>query len=203
MGNVKLLPVLGLLLAATAAAGCGDGPICQSEILLLIQTPQSVVLVDSNDDMEGVQTEVQVRSTLGEDVTVDLVVLDEEENEVYTDSVSTNAEGDAVFEDVELPSGAATIRVAADAGDCGSDEDEVVLDVAVGGDCVIELPEEPLDNDFYAPLGVYNMSNDGDVGTVDFQTDVDVTTIAGYDVELFVTGAEGETSEGVETADNG
>ena len=42
MANVKLLPAIGLLLAGVG--GCGDGPICQSEILLLIQTPQSVVL---------------------------------------------------------------------------------------------------------------------------------------------------------------
>lgn len=200
MGNAKLLPAIGLVLLA--AVGCGDGPICQSETLLIIQTPQGLVLGDSNDQMGGVQTDVRVRSTLGEDIDVELAVLDEDGGELYTDTVATDANGDVTFEDVDLPDGAVAIRVAADAGECGSDEDEVAIDVAAGRGCELTLQQEPLDNDFYAPLGVLAISNDPNQAMPNFQADIDVETAPGYDIELFVAGDTGETSAGTETADD-
>src|SRR5690349_1671896 len=92
-GSSPGLRLSALTLAAlsmTAATGCGDGPICQSEVLVIIQSPSGPVLADSNVSEDGVQTDVKVRTTLGKDVDVVLVVLGEDDEELGTVTVATD-----------------------------------------------------------------------------------------------------------------
>jgi hypothetical protein len=188
--------------ALVSAAGCGDAPVCQSAILVIIQSPSGVVATDSNVDMAGLQTDVVVKSTVPGGTVITLEVLDEDGEVLDTIEAEAGGDGEVTFEDVSLEDGAARLRASADAGECGSDEDEVDIDVTGGDGCALALRQEPLEIDFYAPLGVLNASLDPDPDTDGFQADVDVEAQAGQDVELFVVDADGvETSLGVETAD--
>src|SRR5262245_26384621 len=58
------LAALAGLLACIGGIGCGDGPICRSEVLVLIQSPGGPIAVDDDPAAPGVQTEVRVQSTL-------------------------------------------------------------------------------------------------------------------------------------------
>ncbi len=190
------------LVSSVATTGCGDGPICQAEVLVIIRSPNGIVLTDSNVDMSGVQTDVRISSTVGEGKAIVLTVLGDGDEALGTVTGMTDADGDVVLEDVDLPAGAIALRAAVDAGECGSDEDEISLQVVAGDGCELALLPTPLDNDFYAPLGVLNRSNDGDPDAADFQAEVEVTAQVGFDVELFVLDASGaESSLGAETAD--
>lgn len=188
--------------AVAAGIGCGDGPICQSEVMVVIQSPSGVIVEDSNLDMAGLQTDVRIRSTVGEGVEIVLELLDGSGAVLDTISAETDQDGDTTFEDVTVVDGTAGLRASVDAGECGSDEDEIDLAITAGEGCEATLRQTPLDNDYYAPLGVLNLSNDPDPDTADFQADVDVVTIAGAEVELFVLDAVGiESSAGTTTAD--
>jgi hypothetical protein len=188
--------------AMTFAAGCGDAPVCQSAILVIIQSPSGAVATDSNVDMAGLQTDVVVKSTVPGGTVITLEVLDDAGEVLDTIEAEAGGDGEVTFEDVSLADGAARLRASADAGECGSDEDEVDIDVTGGDGCALALRQEPLDIDFYAPLGVLNASLDADPDAEGLQADVDVEAQAGQDVELFVVDADGvETSLGVETAD--
>jgi hypothetical protein len=201
---LSAVAAVGLLSMTVPSAGCGDGPICQAEILVVIRSPNGPVLTDANVDMAGVQTDVRLSSTAGEGNEIVLTVLDDAGAALGTATGTTDENGDLVLEDVSLPAGAVALRAELDAGECGSDEDEVSLDVVVGDGCELALGVEPLDNDFYAPLGVLNASLDGDAGEDDFQVAVDVTALPGAEVELFVLDAGGvEASLGTASADDG
>src|SRR5688500_4663613 len=144
------LPLIAL--AAIGTTGCGDGPICQSEVLVIIQSPSGPVLVDSNLTSDGIQTDVRIRSTVGEGVEVTLEVLDDDEEVIGEATGTTDADGDVTIEDVDLPDGAVQLRAFVDAGECGSDEDIVDVEIAVGGDCEVAFRQEPLEVPFYDPL---------------------------------------------------
>ncbi|MBK9034451.1 MAG: hypothetical protein IPL61_24820 [Myxococcales bacterium] len=190
--NSSLFRMLGRSLVATcavltAAAGCGDGPICQVESLVYITSPQGPIIADSDPGTDGVQTDVTVRSTFGRGTEVTLTVHDETDAVVATLTAATNADGDATFADVTIPSAGATLRVEADAGQCGSDSDEVVVSLVGGGDCAVEFATPPLANDFYAPLGVWNAAADSDPAAAGYQGDVVIRARAGEQVRLFLS----------------
>ncbi len=193
------LLVVAAIASALSSVGCGDGPICQSEMLVDVVTPVGPVLVDTDDDMDGVQTVVEIRSTAGRGATVTVELLDADDEVLETYSATTDADGNVEIEGVTVD-GAVALRAEIDAGECGRGEDTVELDVALGRDCAISFQQEPLDNDYYAPLGVLNASIDPDPGLPNFQADIDVNTLPGYEVELFVLDDAGETSAGDETA---
>jgi hypothetical protein len=190
--------------AAASAAGCGDGPICQQEILVVIQSPTGAVTADVDGGRDGLQADVLVRSTLGADAEMQLQVLDAAGEVLGEATATTGPTGDATFEAVDLPDGAASLRAYASAGECGEDEDVVAIEAAPGGDCVLAFRQAPLDNEFYAPLKVLNASLDQDADADDFQGDLDVTTAPGASVELFVVDAAtgAETSAGTADADD-
>ena len=197
-----VLPLL-LAIAALAAPGCGDGPICQSEVLVIIQSPSGTIVEDSSAVDDGVQTDVSIRTTVGGDEEVTLEVLDADGEVLATATATTDGAGDATFDDVTLPDGAAQLRAVVDAGECGSDEDVVDISIVIGGDgCELSLRQTPLEVEHYAPIGVLSTANDPDPNTLGFQLDVDVTAAGGTTVELFALGASGvETSVGTETTD--
>jgi hypothetical protein len=202
---MQTLRIGGLVAAAAAVvvAGCGDGKICQSEVLVDIRSPVGPVLVDSNPTMAGVQTTVAIRSTVGRGETVVVELLDAAGEVIAEVTAETDADGDVTIDDVTVD-GAVALRASIDAGECGRGDDQVDLDVALGRDCAVTIRQTPIDNDFYAPLGVLNRSNDPDPDLPNFQADLDVHTVAGYEVELFVLGDVGqETSAGTAAADDG
>jgi len=190
------IAALAGLLACIGGIGCGDGPICRSEVLVLIQSPGGPIAVDDDPAAPGVQTDVRVQSTLPPGATATLIVEDAEGAAVSTTTATAAADGAVEFSGVTVPAGRATFRVEGDAGRCGSDEDTVTVDVTVGRGCELALRPAPVANDFYAPVPVLNGSLDPDPATAGFQTSIDVTTTPGWDVELFAATETDETSVG-------
>jgi len=185
--GTSVLALVCSMAAAVTLAGCGDGIVCQSEILVVIQEPSPVISADVNPSMDGVQTHVEVRSTFGRGVVLTLTV----ENggvTLATAQATTGADGDAIFEDVTIPPSGATLRVAGDAGECGHDEDTLVVEVIVGAGCDLELAATPLANEHYAPLGVLNASLDTNPAQPGFQGDVIIKTNPSHEAKLFVAG---------------
>ncbi|HVV87412.1 MAG TPA: hypothetical protein VHE35_30430, partial [Kofleriaceae bacterium] len=197
-GPVALLAACSL---AVLASACGDGAICQEETLVFIQQPTGVVLTDTNATMAGIQTDVVVRSTLRKGLAVDLVVEDTAGTQLADKVQAVDDNGDVTFSDVTIPTGGATLRVSGEAGECGSDSDEVHVDLAGGGGCDLAFATPPVANDFYAPLDVFTGAEDANGGMAGFQGDVKVTTTPGHDVKLYVTGGGmAETEAGAGTA---
>jgi len=183
-------------------AGCDDGPICQVEALVVIDEPSGVITEDVSMAIDGVQTDVRVRTTFGEGTTLTLTVEDDDGNALTTLTTTTDAQGNAVFVDVTIPSGGADLRVRGDAGECGRDEDvrHVVLGGG-GGDCELEFATAPEPNAFYAPLDVFNSSTDGNAGQPGYQGDIIVRTTPGDSVAVFLSGPGAvETQVGAGTA---
>lgn len=200
----KLVRGLAVLTtAALAIAGCGDGPICQEEVLVLIASPQGAVLTDSNATMAGVQTDVVVRSTLRRGQPITLTVTDVGGTQTDDAAATTDENGDAIFEDVTIPPGGATLLAAGVDNECGHAESEVHVDLAGGGGCTLDFVTPPVANAFYAPLDVFTRVEDSDAATAGYQGDVKVTTTPGHAVKLYVTGGGMlETEIGAGTADD-
>jgi hypothetical protein len=196
-------PLAILALVALGVAGCGDGPICQEETLVFIASPQGAVLTDSNAAVAGVQTDVVVRSTLRRGLPITLFVTDAGGTQVGDAAATTDDDGNVVFEDVTIPVGGATLKVVGEAGECGRDEDEVQVELAGGGGCMIAFVTPPVASAFYAPLDVFTKVEDGDPAAAGYQGDVTVTTTPGHRVKLYVTGGGMlETEVGAGTADD-
>ena len=171
---------------AATAAGCGDGPTCQLEKLVWITSPQGPIIADGDPRVDGVQQDVTVKSTFFA-AEVTLIVTDREGVEIATFSERTDDDGNVTFADVTIPTGGATLRVEADGGECGSDDDEVVVSLVGGGDCTIEFATAPVTNDFYAPLGVWAAVDDADSAAPGFQTDTIVRARPGEQVRLLLS----------------
>jgi hypothetical protein len=197
------LVAAALLMLAAAAAGCGDGPICQAQVLVIIQSPVGLIGEDTNSVLPGVQTDVRIRSTVGGGVEVRLEVLDGGGAVLVTRTGTTDARGDLTLRDVDLPPGAARLRAAVDAGECGHDEDEVAIAVTAGEGCQLAIRQTPLDIDYYAPIRVLNRSIDPEPDSPNFQADLDIAADPGAQVELFVIAGDTgvETSAGTAAAD--
>lgn len=189
---------------AALVAGCDDGLICQSEKLVYIVEPAGIVTQDANATVDGVQTDVDVRSTFGEGATITLTVEDDDGNALTTLTATTDAQGNARFEDVTIPGAGADLRVVGDAGECGRDEDVLHVELGGGsGDCTLEFATAPEPNAFYAPLDVFNSSSDGSAAIPGFQGDLIVRTTPGNGVVLFLSGPGAvETQVGSGTAND-
>lgn len=187
-----------------AGTGCGDGPICGSEIVLIITSVADgdTVTTDVSPD-PGIQMNIPVRSNLKLGDRVTLTVLDDIGTELGQMEAEADADGDILFENVDVPDGLAILRAQTVAGDCGAGFDEVQINVSAGGACGLSIREGLLESDFYAPLPVLNASNDADSDLPNFQANVEISTSPGYAVELFVLDIDSavETSAGTITAD--
>ena len=199
----------GLSLAAlmlTAAAGCGDGPICPSDVVVVLESPAAGGTVTSADDQSsgdpGIQVNVQARSNLKAGAAVSLVVTSSS-GAVATYDDTTDGEGDVNFTGVTLPAGSVNLEVST-SSDCGTASDSGDVTVVTNGICDLTIAEGPIDNDFYDPFPVLNSTNDSDSDLADFQATVGIQTGADFAVELFVYNAETgtETSAGEVTADD-
>jgi len=149
-----------ILLSALAVAGCGDGVICDSSPLVVIQAPTSAVAVDADATAAGVQTDVRVRSSLLPGDEIELIVLDGAGVEAARARLPLDDDGQAVFAAVTVPGPRATLR-AIGRSRCGSAEDQVDLDVSVSTGCELQLSPAPQRVAAY-PVGVLNGVMDPD-----------------------------------------
>lgn len=199
------------LLALSAAGltlGCGDGAICPSEIVVVFQTPAPAASVSGADDLDpgtaGIQTNVSVKSNLKKGDEFVLSITDTG-GAVAQVSATSNGDGDVTFEDVTLPSGEVTMAVTGTSGSgCGTGSDEVTVSVITEAACGLAVVNGPLSNDFFAPIPVLNSTNDSDAALPNFQANFEVSSVAGFDVELFVLDVETgmEAAVGTVTADS-
>lgn len=203
------LEVLGLLALVTGGmlttTGCGDGPICASEIVVLFSSMSDGDDITMDDSTApGVQVDVPVRSNLKQGERVTLTLIDESGEVAGTLETTSDANGDALFDDVNMPFGPVTLQVLASSDKCGAGMDEVQVNVVGQALCQLTVREGLIANDFYAPLPVLNATNDSDTDLPSFQANIDVGTAPGFEVELFVLDVDAaiESSAGVIPADD-
>lgn len=165
-------------------AGCGDAPLCQSEVFVAFE--QTAITSDLDAAAAGVQTEVHVRTSLREGDVVELEVLAPAGAVLESMSEPVAADGSVVFSGVSVPSPRVGLR-AIGRGLCGEGRDEITVDVLAGADCTVQLDPEPEHNDYFAPLGVLSTRSDPDPVTPGYQTTVRVLTRPGWTTEIFRT----------------
>ena len=173
--------------ATLAVAGCGDGPICQLESLVWVTSPQGPIVSDTDPRTDGIQQDVTVKSTFPRGAEVTLTVSDSADAVVQTLTGTTDADGNVLFADVTIPGDGATLKVEADAGQCGSDSDTVTVTMIGGGDCALEFATPPVPSSFYAPLDVWNVETDADHTSTGYQGDAIVKARAGEQVKLYLS----------------
>ena len=178
-------------------AGCGDAPVCQSEVFVAFA--QTVIASDLDAVAPGVQTDVQLRTSLRAGEQVTLEVVDGTGTVVATLDQSVNDEGEAVFTGVSVPEPRVVLR-ATGRGTCGEGHDEITVDVLAGAGCGLGLWPLPEPSAYYAPLDVLSTQRDPDPLTPGYQTALQVATRPGWTAELFET-TDRERSLGVVTAD--
>ncbi len=168
--------------ALLALAGCGDPALCTSDFHIAIDTT-ALVVTDFDPVAAGVQTPVEVATSMRANELVLLQVLDSTGAIISSTQVAVDAAGVASFGMVTVPPPTATLRASA-TNVCGSGTATAKLDVLAGGTCDLAFVTVPQPSAFYAPLGVLNAASDVDPGTPSVQAIVSVATRAGWHVEL-------------------
>ncbi len=200
----RLAPVgiAAVMLASPALiAGCGDGPICASDITVIITNPDEGTLIEDTSTLPGLQTDVIVRSNLREGDLVELTMRDQFGwPSVWT--AFADADGRAVFSTVDVPDGPVTMTATGYTDQCGTGEDEIFVDSFDASACTISVREPAILVPGYPAL-VLNRDADSNPVISDFQANIDIRARAGYEVELRlrdpVTGEE--ASGGARIAD--
>jgi hypothetical protein len=176
-------------------AGCGDGPICPSELVAIINAPTD------GAELTTSLTDVTVRSNLKKEGELTLIITGPSGTGELT--AKTDENGNATFSDVNLPSGAVKLQLSAQS-ECGTVQTETAVNVFTEVDCTLSLSTTPQNRPFYAPLLTLNASNDGDAAN-DLQTTVHIATAGDFAIELYRldgnTGAETKIGSGTANAD--
>lgn len=195
--RARMLSGLALAGLASVGAGCGDGPICASDLAVFITTPDDgALLFEDSDPAPGVQSDVVVRTNLRETDRVELTVTDEF-GRLSQYSAQVDPLGTAVFPSVQLPSGYTALEATGITSECGSSSaDQILVLVGASGNCELAPFQVPLFNEHYAPLPVFNSLGDANPLTDDFQLDLDVYTLPGFGVQLFTI----DLATGIETS---
>jgi hypothetical protein len=110
-----------------ASGGCGDAIECGPADVIVIRSPGESVEVDGDPVLAGIQADVEVRTTLGEGTDVGLVAT-VGGAVVATGAAIVDAEGDATFEGVTLPSGSVRLEVTGE-DECGTVTDGIDVEV--------------------------------------------------------------------------
>lgn len=206
----RLQRTLGLLAMTSAVlglVGCGDGPTCPSEIVVVIQSPDEGVSLSLSDDLDtskaGIQRDVHVRSNLKRGDSLTLTIKDERTGSVSQQTAISDEAGSATFSGVTLPAGKVKLSVKG-VSDCGSSFDEITVEVVTDSLCDLNMDDGPIENDFYKPLPVLNDSIDNDTDKAGFQAEVSVASVMGAEVELFAldVASNNEVSVAKLTADS-
>lgn len=186
---------------AVAAPGCGDGPICASDLALFITSPDDGTTFRMG---EQATVDVMVRTNLNAGELVELRMFADFGIEFrYTGRVDDA--GVASFPFLSLFPGPLRFEAKGYTAQCGTVEDVVEVDVLVGSSCLLATSEAPAYNPHYDPLPVLDISRDTNLLTDGLQADVDVWTLPFYQVELTVVDLETglTTSAGVRDTDGG
>ncbi|MEO7735898.1 MAG: hypothetical protein ABIY55_33390, partial [Kofleriaceae bacterium] len=168
---------------------------------MFVAFAQTVIASDLDAVAPGVQTDVQLRTSLGAGEQVTLEVLDGAGISLATLAQPVDADGEVVFTGVSVPTPRVVLR-ATGRGTCGEGHDEITVDVRVGAGCALGLWPLPEASAFYAPLDVLSTRSDPDPLAPGYQTRLQVATRPGWTAELFET-TDRERSLGVITADAG
>ena len=124
--SVNLIAVITAA-AAMGAAGCGDGLLCPSTIIVDIVSPSdsdSLSALDVSDE-PGIQLDVSIRSNLRSGDSVTLALLDDLGGEIATHETTTDGNGNAVFVRIDLLDQTAALRATATVAECGSGFDQL------------------------------------------------------------------------------
>jgi hypothetical protein len=137
--------------SALLGAGCDGVALCRAPVSVAFAPTQ--ITTDIDRFAPGVQTDVRVRTSLfaGEVVTLD--VLDTGGTLLTTVSREVDAQGEAEFDDVTVPTPQVVLR-ASGRGICGESRDEITVDVSAGTQCALALDPAPEIRAVYAPVGV-------------------------------------------------
>lgn len=180
---------------ALGLAGCGDPPLCASDVFVVIQEPSVVVTGDGSPATPGVQATVRVRTSLAEGERVALDVGPPGGPAAAAGEQAVDADGVATFTMVTLPTPAAAVHALA-RGRCGEGEDRVEVQVSGAASCDLTVTPAPAAVPYYAPIGVLAAARDPDPATPGLQGALVVATGPGWGVELFLADAAGERSLG-------
>ncbi len=170
------------LAAVAVLAGCGDPALCTTDFRVAIDTAV-LVTTDFDPVATGVQTPVEVDTSMPAGETVLLQILDSTDAIVGSATATVDAAGVASFGMVTVPSPSATLRATA-SDVCGSDTATAKLDVRAGATCDLAFVTMPETISFYAPLGVLARAEDVAPTIAGEQAIVSVSTRAGWNVEL-------------------
>jgi hypothetical protein len=166
---------------------------------VVIQSPTAVIALDGDAKAAGIQTDVQVRSTLLPNEEIELIVLDAIGAEVGRRTLPASAGGMTVFAGVTMPLPHASLRVTA-SSTCGLAGDAAEVDVIAGTGCDLVLTPMPQAVQAY-PAGVLNVALDPEPAS-GFQASLAVTTRTGFAVELLANKGSGEQMVAQVNADN-
>lgn len=171
--------------SALLGAGCDGVPLCRSPVFVAFATTQ--ITTDLDSFAPGVQTDVQVRTSLlvGDDVTLE--VLSTDGTTLTTMSRGVDAQGEVEFDDVTVPTPQVVLR-ASGRGICGEGHDEMTVHVAAGTLCALTLEPTPEARAFYASFGVLSAQTDPDPVTPGYQATLRVASQPGWSVELLGNG---------------
>lgn len=180
-----------LALSLTAVAGCDAPepvpvPTCTDPALIAIVAPSGIISTDVNAAAAGVQTSVNVRTSFAAGVELTLAITPQGGSAALTTAV-TDGSGNAAFAGVTVPSGRVELRVSGE-DECGPVEDLREVMVVAGAGCEVRFAITPEANDFYAPVAVLDAETDADAAP-GFQGEVIVTTMAGFDINVYRSGA--------------
>ncbi|MGE0868670.1 MAG: integrin alpha [Kofleriaceae bacterium] len=190
----RILAVSAFVVGSVLVSGCGDPPLCQSEVFVALQLSQIGSDVDAVT--EGVQADIRVRTSLTMGTEVTLEALDAAGTIISTSTAAVDNQGNAMFTAVTVPSPSTTLRASAHTV-CGDGSDEITVDVVAGAGCELALTPVPEDNEFYQPLRVLSTQTDPDPINPGYQLTALVTALPGWEVTLRAT--SGGTDRVLET----
>ncbi|MGE0550284.1 MAG: integrin alpha [Kofleriaceae bacterium] len=185
----RILAVSAFAIGSVLFGGCGDPPLCQSEVFVALQISQIGTDVDAV--AEGVQADIRVRTSLPNGTEVTLEALDSAGAVTTTTTAAVDAHGNAMFAAVTVPTPTTTLRASVHTV-CGDGSDELTVDVVAGAGCDLALTPTPEASEFYAPLRVLSTQTDPDPNNPGYQLTALVTALPGWDVTLFATSGGSE-----------
>jgi len=176
-------------LGALLLGACDDGPICQSDVFIAVQTSQIASDVDTT--APGVQADITVRTSVAEGEVVVLEVQDRDGVLAERLEATVDARGDATFRAVTVTEPRTILRASVDTA-CGANANEVAVDVFASSACQLALSPEPAPNAHYAPIPVLTTRTDPDPLAAGYQIAATITSRPGWLVELVQSTATGD-----------
>jgi len=172
--------------SALLGAGCDGVALCEAPVSVAFAPTQ--ITSDLDSFAPGVQTDLRVRTSLFVGEIVTLEVLDTDGMPLTTVSRGVDAQGEAEFDDVTVPTPQVVLR-ASGRGTCGESRAEITRDVSAGTRCALALDPAPEARAFYAPVGVLNAMTDPDPVTPGYQATLRIASQPGWSVEVLGNGA--------------